>query len=228
MRKIFLIFAICIYAVSCSSDKNTVEESSTTTSITAATEESSTTTSTTAATEESSTTTSTSTTTTLAETESACESWTTDSQVTAGWPSSSGEFSGPSIQETARIGAHEGYDRWVLEFRPGSTPPTGWEIFWSSSPIVSDGSGIEAEVEGTNFLSIRMLSSSGWALPEEEWYAGPTELNGSDFGTSNIVQAVLVGDFEGYSTWGIGADHEAPFNLFTLSEPSRLVIDICH
>jgi ABC-type glycerol-3-phosphate transport system substrate-binding protein len=166
------------------------------------------------------------------ETTSACDSWDADPKVTVGWPGSSGDFSGPSIQETARIGAHDGYDRWVLEFRPGSTPPTGWEIWWTGNYINSDV-GEESfdpteEVEGLEYLTIRMLSSSGWALPEEEWYDGPRDLYGSDAGTSNLMQASLMGDFEGYSTWAIGVDHEAPFNVYTLAEPSRLVIDICH
>ena len=166
------------------------------------------------------------------ETASACDSWDANGKVTDGWPGPSGDFTGPSIQETARIGAHEGYDRWVLEFRPGSTPPTGWEIWWTGNYINSDV-GEESfdpteEVEGLEYLTIRMLSSSGWALPEEEWYDGPEDLYGSDAGTSNLMQASLMGDFEGYSTWAIGVDHEATFNVFTLAEPSRLVIDICH
>ena len=166
------------------------------------------------------------------ETVSACDSWDADPKVTVGWPGPSGDFPGPSIQETARIGAHEGYDRWVLEFRPGSTPPTGWEIWWTGNYIDSDV-GEESfdpteAVEGLEYLTIRMLSSSGWALPEEEWYDGPEDLYGSDVGTSNLMQASLMGDFEGYSTWAIGVDHEATFNVFTLAGPARLVIDICH
>ena len=166
------------------------------------------------------------------ETASACDSWDADPKVTAGWPGPSGDFPGPHIQETARIGAHEGYDRWVLEFRSGSTPPGGWEIWWTGSTIETDvgeeGYDPAATMEGTEFLTIRMLASSGWALPEEEWYDGPEDLYGSDVGTSNLMQASLLGDFEGYSTWAIGVDHEAPFNVFTLAEPARLVIDICH
>ncbi len=155
-------------------------------------------------------------------------SWTTDAKVTAGWPGGSGIFVAPHVQETARIGAHDGYDRWVLEFRADSTPPAGWEIAWNVGPVLQDGSGFVADIDGTEFLSIRMLASSGWALPEAEWYAGPTSLMGADVGASNLVEAKLVGDYEGYSTWGIGVDHQAPFNVFTLSNPSRLVIDICH
>ena len=165
------------------------------------------------------------------ETVSACDSWDADAKVTTGWPGPSGDFSGPHIQETARIGAHEGYDRWVLEFRSGSNPPGGWMIWWTGSNIESDGEDSydpTATMEGTEFLTIRMLASSGWALPEEEWYDGPEDLYGSDAGTSNLMQASLMGDFEGYSTWAIGVDHEATFNVFTLAEPSRLVIDICH
>ena len=166
------------------------------------------------------------------ETASACDSWDADPKVTPGWPGPSGYFPGPHIQETARIGVHEGYDRWVLEFRSGSTPPGGWEIWWTGSTIETEvgeeGYDPTATMEGTEFLTIRMLASSGWALPEEEWYDGPEDLYGSDVGTSNLMQASLMGDFEGYSNWAIGVDHEAPFNVFTLAGPARLVIDICH
>ena len=231
-------FALVLGATGCSGDKTTTAEpavTTTTTSIAVAT----TTTTTPAA-----TTTEILSTTTLATTTSApattvtttteatvapCDaSWTTDAKVTAGWPGSSGLFAGPHVQETARIGAHDGYDRWVLEFRADSTPPGGWAISWNVGPILEDGSGFVAEIDGTEFLSIRMLASSGWALPEAEWYAGPTSLMGADVGASNLVEAALIGDFEGYSTWGIGVDHQAPFNVFTLSNPARLVIDICH
>ena len=117
MRKILFILITALVAFGCSSDKSSVVEetaevSSTTETTMTATEEE--------VVEEE---------VVEEETTSACDSWDADPKVTVGWPGSSGDFSGPSIQETARIGAHDGYDRWVLEFRPGSTPPTGWEIW---------------------------------------------------------------------------------------------------
>ncbi|MEO2164654.1 MAG: hypothetical protein ABGX61_00480, partial [Acidimicrobiales bacterium] len=181
-------FALVLGATGCSGDKTTTAEpavTTTTTSIAVATTTTTTTTPAATTTEILSTTTlatttsapATTVTTTTEATVAPCDaSWTTDAKVTAGWPGSSGLFAGPHVQETARIGAHDGYDRWVLEFRADSTPPGGWAISWNVGPILEDGSGFVAEIDGTEFLSIRMLASSGWALPEAEWYAGPTSL----------------------------------------------------
>ena len=232
-------FALVLGATGCSGDKTTTAEPAvtTTTTSTAVATTTSTAVATTTTTPAVTTTTvvtttlapATTVTTTTEATVTPCDtSWTTDAKVTAGWPGGSGIFVAPHVQETARIGAHDGYDRGGLEFRADSTPPAGWEIAWNVGPVLQDGSGFVADIDGTEFLSIRMLASSGWALPEAEWYAGPTSLMGADVGASNLVEAKLVGDYEGYSTWGIGVDHQAPFNVFTLSNPSRLVIDICH
>ncbi len=166
------------------------------------------------------------------ETTPACDSWDADPKVTPDWPYDSGMYAGPSLQADARLGAHAYYDRWVLEFSEDSTPPTGWEVMWTGDVVEvdfgEDSWDPTSEVDGSQYLMVKMRATTGLGFPEEEWYAGPWDLYGSDAGTVNIVQAANLGGFEGYSTWAIGVDHEAPFNVFTLTEPSRLVIDICH
>ncbi len=166
------------------------------------------------------------------ETTPACDSWDADPKVTPDWPYDSGMYAGPSLQADARLGAHADYDRWVLEFSEDSTPPTGWEVFWNGDVVEvnfgEDDWDPTSEVEGSQYLMINMRATAGLGFPEDEWYDGPRDLYGSDARTENIVHAASFGTFEGYSTWAIGVDHEGLFNVFTLTEPSRLVIDICH
>ena len=38
----------------------------------------------------------------------------------------------------------------------------------------------------------------------------------------------MAGDYEGYVTWYVSAETARPFNVFTLTGPPRLVVDICH
>jgi hypothetical protein len=38
----------------------------------------------------------------------------------------------------------------------------------------------------------------------------------------------FTGDFEGVVSFGLSLSHRAPFRVFTLSAPSRIVIDLRH
>ena len=68
---------------------------------------------------------------------------------------------------------------------------------------------------------------AAYFLEPEDQYAGPTELDGVDAGTSNLVQAVLSGDFEAQVDWHIGYDQINAFRVFALESPPRLVVDMC-
>ena len=42
----------------------------------------------------------------------------------------------------------------------------------------------------------------------------------------NVMTAVRAGDFEAVTTYGIGLAKRTPFEVATLEDPSRLVIDV--
>ena len=161
-----------------------------------------------------------------------CATADSDRKVTPNWPYDSGVHEGPSYQATSRIGAHDGYDRWVLEFDEGSTPPTGWDIRWTGDTIENDGGGedvdLTAHVDGNKYLTVRLKSSTGFWRTDGEMYWGPGDLYGSDVGASNLVHVSSWGEYEGYTLWAIGVEYESDFTVGTLSDPARLVIDICH
>jgi len=156
-------------------------------------------------------------------------SWTTGPITTTGWPGSSGTYSGLTLQTEVRIGAHPGFDRFVVEFEASGAPPGGWAVHWLSGIPVHDGSGMPVAVGGNEFLQVVYLGSAGWAMEDPaDWYSGPTEFFGADIGAGNLVEAEDAGDFEGYVTWALGFDHQAPFTVFALTGPPRLVVDVCH
>jgi hypothetical protein len=125
-----------------------------------------------------------------------------------------------------RLGHHEGYDRIVFEFLPGSRP--GYRVRYVQPPIVEDASGNPVDVAGEAFLSIRIEPASGFDLTGDlgEVYAGPTRIAGSSAGTDAVVEVVRTGDFEGVLTWVAGLDERVPFRVMRLAGPPRIVVDV--
>lgn len=124
-----------------------------------------------------------------------------------------------------RVGAHEGFDRVVLEFE-GTSPPSH-RIGYIEEPIVQDGSGNPVEVEGSAFLELRMTPASGVDLSGVEYepiYEGPERVEAP--GTGVVTEVVRTGDFEANLAWVVGLEEEAPFAAEWLTDPLRLVVDV--
>jgi hypothetical protein len=156
---------------------------------------------------------------------STCPSdWDTADEVTDGWPSA-GDGVSPGRVVDADIGAHPGFDRFVLDFASAGAPSYG--VGWISGGPFVDGPGDPVPMAGEVFLEVRVISPVTWMLDPAEWYDGPTDLLGRSRGTVNLRQATMTGDFEGYVTWHLGFDRIAPFRVFTLDGPTRLVVDVC-
>ena len=148
--------------------------------------------------------------------------WGTSSTASTDWPTSS---TATALANTT-IGAHDGYDRFVLTFDE-QTGPLSWAVYVVDGQPVEDPSGLELDIEGSEFLHVRFAGIADWMLDPDDQYTGPTKLDGVDAGTSNLVQAVLSGEFEAQVSWDIGYDHINAFRVFTLDSPSRLVVDMC-
>ena len=120
-----------------------------------------------------------------------------------------------------RVGEHDGYDRIVLEFTGTGTP--GWTVNYVDEAVL-DGSGKVVDLAGDAFLDIY---ASGTTYPESEQdsYNGPRQFQPESGG--DVVDVYVAGTFEGYTQVlaGIAGDR-APFRVFALSDPSRLVVDI--
>jgi len=156
---------------------------------------------------------------------------TTWSTPTAGTPPFPADTSADTGQASAdahltvsdvTVGAHDGYDRVVLTL--GGTGSPGWRAEYVDSPV-DDPSDQVVPVTGSAFLRL-VIDGSGY--PQD---TGVAEWSGSPLRPTGLAQVHEVnvrGVFEGQTLTFVGLDHVAPFRVFALADPTRLVVDIQH
>lgn len=129
---------------------------------------------------------------------------------------------GPLFPTGARVAHHDGFDRVVLDFEGTGTP--GWSVRYVDEPVADD-SGIEVDLAGDFILRI---DASGLSTPTTEDFDVDQVASGFyGTGQADVVQDVYAsGVFEGWSGSLVGLDTQAPFRVFTLTEPTRLVVDV--
>lgn len=122
---------------------------------------------------------------------------------------------GSSIADV-RVGANEGFDRFVVEFEGA----VGAYFVSYVDQISQDGSGNPVPVEGSAFIQVSLNGVPNEPLaPQETIEAGLT----------GLVEVVGAGaGFEATVSYGLGTTQAAGFRVFTLTDPSRLVVDIAH
>jgi hypothetical protein len=122
------------------------------------------------------------------------------------------------ILTDVRAGGHSGFDRVVFEFR-GAVPEhrVGYV-----DQLVQDGSGRPVSVAGAADLEVVF---QGADAHEQD---GTPTVSPRRFSTAlpAVKEVAQVGDFEAVVTYGIGVDRKRPLKVSTLSNPSRLVIDV--
>ena len=133
----------------------------------------------------------------------------------------SGEGSGAAhlVLTDVRVAEAEGFDRIVLEFSGTGIP--GWIVNYVDDAVL-DGSGAAVALGGSAILDIYAFGTT-WPAPD--YYRGPSHLAPRNGGAINDV--FVGGTFEGSTQVLAGIDgHPAPFRVFALTAPSRLVIDV--
>lgn len=146
----------------------------------------------------------------------------TEEQRNPEYPSSV-DTDGDLFATGVRAASHDGYERVVFDFEGTGTP--GWSVRYVEEAI-ADESNQEVDLDGAFIL---MVSTSGVTPPITD---GELDLDQMargfyDAGQADLVQDVYVsGIFEGWSSALIGLDERAPFRVFTLTDPTRLVVDI--
>ena len=122
-----------------------------------------------------------------------------------------------------RAGAHDCYDRVVIEFGPhgpGSTFP-GYEVGYTTNPVQGTG-GTPVVMRGGAVLRVRV---SAWMPnPDSSGYAGPLDITGTT--TTHLREIRQIENFEAVSVWAIGIDQARPVRVTRLDSPARLVVDI--
>ena len=132
---------------------------------------------------------------------------------------------GVSVVHTVdvRVGTHGTYDRIVFEYAEAGTP--AFMTQHATPPFVKDPSGLPMTVNGSNVLEINLNGATKVADDGSVTYTGPTNF---EPGFPQLVQLVERGDFEAVNTWYMGLDGGDCLRAATLTDPSRIVIDVQH
>jgi hypothetical protein len=125
---------------------------------------------------------------------------------------------GVSTLTAIRAAHHPGFDRLVFEFR-GRVPAQHGARYVRQ---VAGASGLPVHIVGSAFLQARFVRATGHA-PGIPSTFGPARRT---YALPNIIQVVAAQDSEDTLVFGVGLARQEPFHLFTLTNPSRVVIDI--
>jgi hypothetical protein len=130
------------------------------------------------------------------------------------------DFSGGSVSDSpvtaVRVGQHDGYDRIVIEF--GGGVPSYTVTRQSTATFTRSPRGDQITLQGTAGVLIVIHSVTNWTT-----YTGPT---GFRSGYPFMREALQVENYEGYQQWALGIQGTPYLRVFTMSSPSRLVVDV--
>ncbi|MGY1825304.1 AMIN-like domain-containing (lipo)protein [Blastococcus sp. SYSU DS0541] len=140
---------------------------------------------------------------------------------------------GPAIAEPSddarvtvrdvRVGAHDGYDRVVLEV--GGTGTPGWDVRYVDQ-ATEPGRGQEIALAGDAVLQIQ-ITGAGYPYDtgvEEFAPAGPV----AGAGTAAVTEVAFAATYEGVTTAFAGTQGRAPFRVHLLDSPTRVVVEVAH
>lgn len=129
---------------------------------------------------------------------------------------------GPSALLTGiSTGRHPTFDRIVLRF-DGPVPDCKASFV---DQITADGSGAPIPLGGNAFLSITNMGATSWDGTQRT-YTGSQSFSTPEL--DNVEAVVISGDFEGYLTIGVGMRQRTHYEVFALTDPTRVVIDVAH
>ena len=131
---------------------------------------------------------------------------------------------GPLSVTAIRVGTHDGYDRVVFELDGKQPGEPGWFARYEDDPR-QQGSGDPIDVDGEAVLALR-ITGVGYPMDTgvEEQPEPPSVPRGA-----KVVQEISRGSvFEGQHEVFIGTSGKAPFRVFRLDDPARVVVDFRH
>jgi Sporulation and spore germination len=118
-----------------------------------------------------------------------------------------------------RAAHHLGYDRLVFQFS-GGVPAQHSARYVSQ--VIADASGLPVNVAGSARLLVRFSPAAGHTEQGLVTYGAARRT----YALPGIIQVVNAGDFESVLSFGVGLARAEPFRMFTLTGPSRVVIDV--
>ncbi len=143
--------------------------------------------------------------------------WTSDSSAQEPAPGSE------LVVSAVRTGQHPGFDRVVVDLSGPGAP--GWEAGWAQEAS-TQGKGEPITPGGENLLVLRGTGVTMPVMPEQQQvaYQGQPTL---PVGGKGLESAYIDSTFEGQYQLVLGT-HSRNYRVFTLEEPTRLVVDVAH
>ena len=118
-----------------------------------------------------------------------------------------GSASSAPVLTSIRAAHQPGFDLLVFQFR-GRVPAHRSATYVKQ--VRQDPRGNIVRIKGKAKLLVRFYFANGYVHRH----------------TYNLPGVIQVGDFEAVLTFGVGVSRHAPFHMFTLTNPSRVVINI--
>jgi AMIN domain len=120
-----------------------------------------------------------------------------------------------------RTGRHRDYDRVVFDIR-GARP--GWNVRYVPR-LTQDGSGLPVAIRGSAVLQVALVGAPAHDEQGRPTLRTPRTLTPE---LPTLRQIRFAGDFEGVTTFGLGLRDRVGFRVFSLSNPTRVVVDVAH
>jgi hypothetical protein len=144
------------------------------------------------------------------------------------WLTSKASWTNPNASASAlphvvdlRYAQHATYDRVVIRIQgalPGGTTRYQREFTY-------DASGLPVPIHNTSGLKVTLMPAYGHDDAGSNLYVGPRLARPR---LQTLRALAYTGDFEGHVTFAFGLSHRAPYRIFTLRAPYRIVIDFRH
>jgi hypothetical protein len=120
-----------------------------------------------------------------------------------------------------RTGAHECFERVVMEFEGDGEMP-GYKVEYVDDPVHLSPSDQTVDIAGDATL---VVSVGAWMTTMEgTGYQGPQQIVPAN--VVHIRELRLIENFEGMHAWAIGLDERRSFEVSTLTDPPRIVVDV--
>ena len=145
-------------------------------------------------------------------------------QALPAWTTSNSSFTstmpGTRLVTDLRFATHPGFDRVVIAFT-GRTP--SWRATYHHR-FFRDGSGAPVPIRGG--LQLTLMPAQAHDNAGHNIYTGPRLVRP---GFPTLKAIAMTGDFEGVVTFAFGLSPErAPYRIFVLHSPQRIVVDFKH
>ncbi|VVJ21192.1 Uncharacterised protein [Amycolatopsis camponoti] len=124
---------------------------------------------------------------------------------------------------TIRTGNNPTFDRVVLDLGPGGTPTVSYQLV---DELTADPTGDIVWLTGQYFVNVAVSHAAAHDDAGNPTYTGPQKFRTRNL--SNVMAVAVTGDFEAELTIGLGVRSRTAVNVFTLTGPNRVVIDVAH